>query len=230
MRLRKTQAGFGLVEILIGLIIAGALFGFMLRMNTRAEATTIGRARADQLASFQQLAAQFFAANRTSFQAAMAGDAAAAAQFCLINVAADGTGGVNTVNTTKRTCAFDSTLLKAKGLWPAGANVNITGVNRYVAISRQVMSADAVPVPTGADEFLVVLAQLDGTGAVMTSGTATFTGDVKQAIEETKAGMDALGGTGGYIPPGKDMGPCQYNATTKHVCGTGWIVSLADFL
>lgn len=231
MQLKTRQGGFGLVEIIIGLAIAGAFLGFMLRMSSKAESQTAGRARADAIASFQQLAGQYFISNRTDIEAAMAGDATKAATYCLINVAADGTGGTNTMNATKHTCSFDSTLLRAKGLWPAGQTINFNSSTRHVAIFRQIMSSDAVPVPTGADEMLVVLAQLDSaTGDVMTSGSVTFTGDKAKAMQEAKAAMDALGGTGGYIPPGADTGPCQYNATTKQVCGNGWTVSLSDFL
>lgn len=228
-RIRK-EAGIGLVEVIIGLAIAGALLGYMLRMNTRAESQTTGRAQADQLASFQQLAAQFFVSNRNDFDTAMGGDTSMSSKYCLINVADDGTGGTDTMNATKHTCAFDSTLLRAKSLWPSGMNYNATSANRYVAIVRQIMSTDAVPAPTGAVELLVVMAQLDTAGNVRTSGTVTFSGDAAKAIQEAKASMDALGGTGGYIPPGKDVGPCQYNATTKQVCGNGWTVKLDDFL
>lgn len=233
MRMTKgrKQNGFGIVELIIGLAIAGAVIGFMLRVNSRAESQTIGRAKADAIASFQQLAVQLFIANRADIEAAMAGDATKASTYCLINVAADGTGGINTMNATKHTCTFDSTLLRAKGQWPTGQNINISSSNRHVAIVRQIMSTDAVPVPTGADEMLVVSGQLDSTtGDVMTSGSVTFSGDKTKAMVEAKAAMDALGATGGYIPPGADTGPCQYNATTKQVCGNGWTVSLSDFL
>lgn len=230
MQLKNKQKGFGLVEIILGLVIAGALLGYALRMSTRAESQSIGRARADVQASFQQLASQFFYNNRSDIEAAMAGDAAKAALYCLIDVAADGTGGTNTMNATKRTCAFDSTLLRAKKLWPPGQNINLNEAGRYVAIARQVMSTDSTPVPTGADEMFVVVAQLASDGKVLTTGSATFTGDPAKAMAEAKGGMDALGGSGGYIPPGKDIGPCKYNATTKQACGNGWVVNLSDFL
>jgi len=231
MQLKKRkQGGMGLVEIIIGLAIMGAVLGYLVRMNARAESQTMGRARADALASFQQLAGQFFLGNRAGIESAMGGDSALASDLCRINVAADGTGGTTTMNSTKRTCAFDSTLLKAKGGWPSGQMLNVSSNTRYVAIARQIMSNDAVPEPTGDVEMLVVMAQLDATGNVMTSGTVTFTGDKEKAMQEIKAGMDALGGTGGYIPPGSDTGPCRYNATVKQACGNGWSVSLNDFL
>lgn len=230
MQLKSKQKGFGLVEVIIGLALAGVFLGYMLRMSTRAEAQTAGRARADVQASFQQLAAQFFTNNRTDIEAAMGGDTTKAAQYCLINVAADGSGGTNTMDSTKRTCAFDSTLLRAKNLWPAGQNVNLNSAGRYVAIARQVMTSGGSPTATGSVEMLVVVAQLDSSGNVMTSGSATFAGDPSKAMQEIKAGMDALGGSGGYIPPGADTGQCQYNGTTKQACGNGWIVNLSDFL
>lgn len=230
MQLKMKQRGFGLIEVIIALVIAGGFLGYMLRMNTRAEAQTAGRARADQQASFQQLAATFFSNNRADIEAAMGGDTTKAALYCLLDVAADGSGGVGTMNATKRTCAFDATVLRAKKLWPPGQGINLNSAARFVAITRQVMTTDATPVPTGAVEMLVVVAQLDSAGKVLTTGSPTFNGDPAKAMQEIKAGMDALGGSGGYVPPGANTGPCQFNATTKQACGNGWTVNLSDFL
>ncbi len=223
------QRGFSMVEVMIGLALTGTILAFALTMTTRADDQTTGRNKADLQLSFQQLAAQYFIANRTDIELAMAGDAAMTAIHCRLNVAADGSGGDVAANSTKRTCAFDATLLRAQGLWPSGLSVNAMGNGRYVAVFRQIMSTDAVPVPTGADDVLFVHAPLSG-GNVMTSGTITFSGDAKRAIEEIEAGMAAMGGGSGFIPPGKDHGNCQYNATTKQVCGAGWAVSLSDFI
>lgn len=231
MQLKKIslQRGFSMLEVMIGLALTGTILTGALVMMTRADDQTAGRNKADILVSFQQLAGQYFIANRTDIEAAMAGDAAKSGIHCLLNVAADGSGGLVTANSTKHTCAFDATLLRAKGVWPSGMSVNAMGNGRYVAIARQIMSTDAVPVPTGADEMLIVHAPLSG-GDVMTSGTVAFSGDAKRAIEEIQASMAAMGGSGGYVPPGADYGNCQYNATTKQVCGTGWAVSLSDFI
>ena len=144
---------------------------------------------------------------------------------CLLNVAADGSGGTVATNPTKHTCAFDTTFLRAQGQWTSGMPVDAPG-GHYVAIARQILSSGT---PTGADDVLIVLAPESG-GNVMTTGTITYSGDAKRALEEMQAGMDTLGGAGGYIPPGKDTGTCQYNATTKQVCGNGWAVNWSDFI
>jgi prepilin-type N-terminal cleavage/methylation domain-containing protein len=223
------QRGFNMIEVMIGLALTGIVLAGALTMTMRADDQTAGRNKADALVSFQQLAAQYFIANRTDIEAAMAGDGAMAAIHCRLNVAADGSGGLVTANSTKHTCTFDGTLLRAKGVWPSGMSVNSVDNGRYIAIARQIISTDAVPIPTGADEMLIVHAPL-ANGDVMTSGTVTFSGDAKRAIEEIQASMAAMGGSGGYVPPGADYGSCQYNATTKQVCGTGWAVSLSDFI
>ncbi|MFC0170741.1 hypothetical protein ACFFKC_21990 [Pseudoduganella danionis] len=144
---------------------------------------------------------------------------------CLINIVEDESGWTVSVGATNHTCAFDATNIKAKGVWPSGLQINMIN-GRYVAIVRQILAAGT---PTGADGMLVVLSPLSN-GNVLTSGTVAFSGDIARAAEQLQAGATALGGTGGYIPPGKDTGACQYNATTKEVCGTNWKVNLADFL
>lgn len=231
MRIRRLrrQRGMSILEIIIGTAFVGMILASTMVLMNRSENETRGRNNADNLGSFQQLAAQYFIANRTEIEAAMAGDATKAAIHCLINVAADGTGGTVVTNSAKHTCAFDSTFLRAKGLWPTGSSVDVDGVGRWVAVSRQMMTGGATPVPTGADEVLIVLAAVNG-GNILTSGAVTFVGDVRRSSEEIGAGMAALGASGGFIPPGRDYAACQYNATTKQACGTGWVVSLDDFI
>lgn len=223
------QQGFSIMEIMIGTALVASLLASVMVLQARSNNETTGRNDADSLASFQQLVGQYVVANRTEMDAAMSGDAAKAAIHCLINVAADGSGGTVSSNSTKHTCAFDATLLRAKGVWPNGMAVNVNGTGRWVAIVRQIWSGGGTPAATGADEVLIVQAPIDASGNVLTTGTVTFAGDVRRASEELSAGMAALGGTGGYVPPGQDYANCQYNATTKQVCGAGWVVTLSDF-
>jgi hypothetical protein len=196
----------------------------MVLMSRSANETT-GRSTADNFANFQQIASQYFIANRTDMEAAMGGDATKAAIHCLINVPTNGTGTTAT-NSTKHTCAFDTTMLTAKGVWPASIPVNVNNSSRWVAIVRQVMSGSTA---TGADEMLIVLAPLSN-GNVLTTGSVTFSGDIKRASEEYSAAMTTLGGIGGYIPPGQDFAGCQYNSSVKQACGTNWTVTLSDFI
>ena len=231
------QRGYSMLEVMIGLAIMGTIFVGALTLADQARDQTSGRSKADLLVSFQQLAAQYFLANRAGIEAAMAGDATAALDHCLTDaaVAPGGWVGVNTVNTVKRTCAFDATLLVAKGLWPLNLPINVQGGGRYVAIIRQIMSTEPIPQPTGADEMLVVLAPLND-GLVQTSGSAPFNGNVARVMEEIGAGMAAMGGSGGYVPPGTDYANCQYHDidahhldSTNQACGANWSVSLSNF-
>lgn len=214
-----------MLEVMGATAVGGLILASAFSMQQKADDQETGRATADLMSSFQQVAVQYFAANRTDIEAAMAGDATKAGVHCLINVADDGSGGTVSVGSTNHTCAFDATNLKAKGVWPTGVQIN-AGTGRYVAIVRQVLAAG---VPTGADEMLVVLAPLQG-GNVMTSGSVSFSGDLQRTMEQIQSGATSLGGAGGYIPPGQNYGPCQYNASTKQVCGSTWSVNLADFL
>jgi len=222
---RRKQDGWTMAEVLAATAAGGFVLSTAFMMQQKADDQETGRATADLMSSFQQVAVQYFAANRVDIEAAMAGDATKAGVHCLINVADDGTGGTVSVGTVNHTCAFDATNLKAKGVWPTGIPIN-AGTGRYVAITRQVMAAG---VPTGADEMLVVLAPVQG-GSVMTSGSIPFTGDLKRTMEQIQSGSTSLGGAGGFIPPGQDYAQCQYNGSTKQVCGSTWSVNLADFL
>ena len=227
-RIYRKQAGFTILEAMIAIGLAMGALAVTMALVTRGDDQTQGHVKAEEIVSFQTLATQYFVANRSDIEAAMAGDATKAAIHCRINVATDGSGGTVKMNPAKRTCAFDGTLLRAKGLWPSGSNIDLYG-GRHVAIFRQVMSTDATPVPTGGDEMLIVFAAVDA-GGVMTSGAVPFNGDPKRAAAELKAGRDALGATGGYVPPGADYGSCKYNATTKQICGKTWTVNQDDFI
>jgi prepilin-type N-terminal cleavage/methylation domain-containing protein len=224
--MQRAQRGFSMIEVMIGIVILASVIAYSLMQNKQAEDQAAGRAKADSLASFQQMAAQYFVANRTQIEAAMGGDATQAATYCQINVPSGGGAGTVATNATKHTCAFDATQLAALNLWPGGTPVNASSSGRYVAIVRQVLNGGTA---TGADEMLIVMAPLSG-GNVMTTGSVTFTGDIGQTTNELKAHLDALGGTAGYVPPGQDLGNCKYNGTTKQVCGNGWTVTLSDFI
>ena len=222
----KKQGGMSIIESMVGTALIGTLLASVMVLQSRAGNETSGRSNADSLASFQQLAGQYFISNRTAIESAMGGDAASITLHCQINVASGSSVGTNANNTTKRTCAFDTTLLRAKGLWPAGISTDVAGPGRWVAIARQVMSSGTA---TGASEMLIVMAPLVA-GNVSSGSAVSFTGDTRRASEEISAGMAALGANGGFIPPGSDYGNCQYNVTTKQVCGTGWVVTLSDFI
>jgi prepilin-type N-terminal cleavage/methylation domain-containing protein len=226
---RGAQRGMSMIEVTIGMAVGAMLLASAMMISDRSTQQNTGRATADALSGFQQLAGQYIIANRTAIEAAMGGDASKQAIHCLVNVAADGTGGTVTSNNTKRTCAFDATLLRKNSLWPTGVSVEASPAGRYVAIARQQMTTGGSPVPTGADEVLFVLAPTSS-GSVLTTGTVAFSGDAKRALEEINASVNALGGTGGYVPPGVDTGGCAYNGTTKQVCGPGWTATLSDFI
>jgi type II secretory pathway pseudopilin PulG len=220
------QRGMIIIEIIIGLGLIGVALAMGMYVNRTAEDQSSGRVTADTLSTFQQLASEYYLANREGFTLAMNGDATAMDTYCLINVPQSGGGGTRAATSGKHTCAFDTTQLRAAKQWPSQLTVNANkGSGRYVAIVRQIMDGS---VATGADEMLIVTAPLSN-GNVMTAGAVAFTGDKSRKAEEIAATMAALGGTGGYIPPGTDLGPCAYNATSKQACGNGWTVQLSDF-
>ena len=219
------QKGNSLLELMLSLGVMAAVTLSVITMNDKAQNKERGRLAADALQSFTQIAAQYFIANRVELENIMSGDLSHAANFCAINLSSASPNGVLAANALKRTCAIDTSLLKAKGLWPESLPIN-TGANRFVAVFRQLTIQN---VANGADEVLVFSAPLDQ-GAIRTQGEAPFTASVGQFVEQTHASLASLGAMGGFIPPGKDYGACLYNDRIKQACGQGWKINLSDFL
>lgn len=220
-RTRATQAGYVMLEIAIGTAIMGIVMALALDMTKTGEDQTIGRTKAETLSTFSQLASQYLISNRTAIDLAMT-DGTAASTHCLINVNADGTGGTTANSTTKHTCAFDTTLLKAKGIWPKEVNTEAPG-GRYVAIARKIYDTQTIPVATGGIDILIALSSPTGTLAATTQDPRRTT--------ELLSSMTTLGGTGGIIPIGL-MGACttKKSSSTYESCGNGWKINLADFV
>jgi type II secretory pathway pseudopilin PulG len=215
---KRLQKGLSILEVTIGMALLGLVLTYSLTLNQRSVEQTAGRNAADSASNFQQLAAQYYALNRTAMDTAMT-DGTDAATYCRVNVNADGTGGATANSTTLRTCAFDTTQLRARGVWPRGASVDTLG-GRYTAIVRRIYNGTT---PTGASDMLIVLAQ--------PSGTLTPVVKESRIMGELSASMDAMGGTGGMVPVG-EAGACRTvrASSTLQACGHGWQVNLSDFL
>jgi hypothetical protein len=227
----RNSAGFSLMEAIIGIALAGVFLTASMGLMNRNGAQQYGQSLADAQASFHQAAGQYYIAFRSDIDAALDGDTTKAGTYCKVNVnPADGSDGTATYNTSKRTCAFDTTMLATKKYWPTGSPYNLPGnAGRFVAILRRV--TDSGGSPTQAAEMLIVQAALDNSGNVMTSGSVGFPAEDKgKWMDKMKGAMTALGASGGFIPPGSDYGGCQYNSTKKEACGNGWKVDLASFL
>ena len=215
---RGVQHGFGLIEIMIGIVILGGVLAWSMRVEQRGEDQGQGRTKAEALASFQQVAIQYFGANRSSIEKAMS-DGTDAALWCKLDVAVDGSGGTVANSTTLHTCAFDTTWLRFKNLLPASVQINAKD-GRYAAIVRQIYSG---ATPTGASDMLVVLYQ--------PGGALTAVASDPRRSDELISGMETMGGTGGVVPVG-NMAFCTTDRTssTYQVCGNGWTANLADFV
>lgn len=209
-----------MIETIVGLALMGIILGFALQMANLGEDQTVGRNDADSLSSFTQLAGAYFLDNRTAVEKAI-DDGTDADKHCLLSVPTSGTGGTVARSSTKKTCAFDPTHLRAKGVWPAGMSVDLFGGGRYVAIFRRPLGADGQP--TGATESLIVVASVDGTLQAASHDA--------RSLERLAASQSAMGGIGGFIPVG-EIGDCKADRTaaTFQACGNGWKVNLSDFI
>jgi hypothetical protein len=222
---RRADGGWGLLEALLGLALMALVLGGTLALQTRLADRRQGVQDADAVSSFTQLAAQYFVAHRAVLEAIMAGSSVDSDHRCQINVPPSSGLGQTSVDTAKHTCAIDSTLLWAQGLWPSGVPVD-NGAVRWVAVFRQVYSNGQA---SGADEVLVLSAALQN-GQIMGQGQVVCGGNEQSFLERMQTSMALLGGAAGFVPPGHDVGFCQYNATLKQVCGRDWVVTLSDFL
>jgi hypothetical protein len=210
-----------LLEIIIAVGVLGTLMLLASRIEGRADRESDGRTTADAQVAFMNAAAQRFLDNRVAYENAMK-DGTGAASLCLVSVNADGSGGTQASSVSTHTCAFDTTYLRAKNVWPPNASVNEAD-GRYAVILRMVYDNQATPQPTGGDEALFVLMRPDGIlQPVAVDG---------QRLDETVSTMRAIGGMGGFIPVG-DVGPCKSvrASATYQACGNGWKVNLSDFI
>ena len=221
----KSHRGWGLLEAILGLGLLALVFAGALGLQQRLADRRLGEAQADAVASFTQLAAQYFVAHRLEIDAIMAGSSADTGHNCQINVTPASGVGLAAVDPQKHTCAIDSTLLLARGLWPSGVPVD-NGVARWVAVFRQVQVRGEA---TGADEVLVLSAALQN-GQIKTQGEVTYAGSEQSFLEQMQTSMAILGGAAGFVPPGHDVGGCHYNASVREACGNTWSVSLSGFI
>lgn len=217
--MKNHSRGLSMVEAMISLAIVASAVAYAMQVAQTGEDQAVGRNNADTLSSFSLLASQFFISNRTAIELAME-NGTDADKYCKLDVAVDGTGGTLANSTSKKTCAFDATLLLAKGVWPASMPTNTFG-GRHVAIFRRIY--DAGGDPTGAVEALMVLASPDGTLQPATQDP--------RKLDELAASQTTMGGIGGLVPVGI-LGDCvaRRASTTYQACGNGWKVNLSDFI
>ncbi len=223
----STQSGNSLLELILGMGIVLVISLSVLEMNSKAQAQEKGRLNADALQAFTQVAAQYFIANRLELESIMSGlsETNLSPSLCAINVTALSPLGVPSANALKHTCAIDTSLLRAKGLWPRSMSID-QGAHRLVAVFR-LLGAPGALAP--ADEVLILTTELQG-GNVRTQGDVVYSASLKQFVEQTSASLGSLGASGGYVPPGHDFGNCRYNEQLKEICGQGWRVNMDDFL
>ena len=217
----RRQRGISMFEVMLGTALMGLVIAYAMAVDERAGDQTTGRADADAMTSFGNIAAEYFLSNRAGMNAAMQAGTSAST-YCRMGVNADGSGGTTVNSTTKKTCALDATHLRANKLWPANMSVDARG-GRYVAIFRTIYDTQATPQPTGGVDMLIVLAPTSGALSPVTMD--------RRLTDEIQAGSAAMGGVGGFVPIGT-LGACTANraSATYEACGNGWKISLSDFI
>lgn len=240
---KRNVRGIAVLEIILAVAAVGAMLSFYLKLADKQLNEQRGRAEVENETTFQQLALQYFTANRTAMIAAM-GSATVTADVtahCAVKVTntanpivpgtsagAAGANGTLAWSATKHTCAFDTSFLRAKSIWPtdvlSSQDPDMGGEWRYAAVFRRTSSGATL---TENVEMLVVRMDMDGT---LPSGLTAdhWTKDTarKQAAE---AGRKARGSAGGSMPIG-NVGWCSSTKSQTEICGNGWKANLSNFI
>lgn len=218
---RQRQRGAAMIEMLLALVIAGALLTYYLIQSKTNTSDLRANTIAQNIDDFSIIAEQYLKSNKDPLTAAMK-DGTGAASWCVIN--ANPATGAGTVanNVAKHTCAVDISFLKYKKVVPQSYS-EVNALNqRWTAIYRLIYddfdNNPATPVTDGGIEMLVVAA---------TNGGKEKTG----SIDETTTAANIAGSNAGYIPNGR-WGDCHYDASAKSACGQGgaWHVDLNSFM
>lgn len=232
---KKAAGGFALLEIIIGTGIMGAAMATTAIMMHEQQIKDDARGQAEGLATFQQVAAQYFITYRGPMTTAMT-DGTDANKHCVIGATGLNTttgaltGGTVANSTTLHTCAFDALALNQKGLWPLA--VPSATKDRPVAIFKRVYKpgpdntmGTGDDVATDQAEMLVMTMSASGS----LTPPASWSRDRDAGIHARELAK-TMGSTGGYMPVG-DVGICRAtkNGETE-VCGHGWKLNLGDFI
>ena len=261
---RRHQSGIFMIEILMGIAVFAVILLMVLDFQDRQRSAQEGRILGEELSSVQTAFAQYFNANRDQILAAAGAPAAAnaaAQQHCVVRVTnlnaainpgtSPGAAGPNGtlmwsggagINDGRKTCAFDLSLMQARGFWPGHLPVvrqtaDVGGAWRYVAIVRRVRGPGPDGVLGNGDdtltddaEMLILRMAEDPT----LPGIAANTWRNDRALQNrTINAARQMGPTGGFIPVG-DLGACRavnaVGANNIQACGQGWQVDLADWI
>lgn len=241
---KQAMRGMAILEIILAVATVGVMISYYLKISDKQFNEQKGRIEAENEALFQQLAQQYFTTNRTAMISAM-GSATASADVtshCAVSVTntaaavapgttpgSAGTNGTLSWSATKKTCAFDTTFLRAKGIWPLDAlefqDPEMGGAWRYVAIFRRVPGDLAVLT----ENVEMLIARMDVDGALPSGLTRDTWANDDARKQRNEAARGVRGFTGGAMPIG-DVGWCKTTKTNTQACGNGWKADLANFL
>jgi len=260
----QRQRGWLMIEFIIGLILFGVVLVLVLEFQERQSNVEQGRLAGEELAGVQAAFAQYFNAHRGEILAATSAPDAAntmVQRHCAVRVidlnatvnpgTSPGAAGPNgaltwsggpAINNGLKTCAFDLSLLQARGFWPRHLSLvrqspDTGGAWRYVAIVRQVRGPGPDVVLGNADDVLTGDAEM----LILRMNEAPALAPIEQNAWRANQSLQArtlsaareAGPTGGFIPIGS-AGACRAvntgGANTIQACGPGWTVDLAQWI
>lgn len=219
---RKRQCGAALMEIMLAVVIAGMVIASLSPMVLRRQDQVSAQATANEFSAFRAAAVEFFKWKRTEFLAAMK-DGTGADALCMVNVAADGSGGQSTYSAALHRCALDTSMMRYLNVLPTSIPLNNRYGERWVAIFKLVYDTQTPPQPTGGVEMMVLSARVDGAAPLVPADP--------RAYDEAVTAAGFASGQGGVIPDA-DRSTCVASRSSGKYesCGVGYRVNLNQFL
>lgn len=251
----RSKRGFTIIEILIGLAFIAAALATYLKLQENEVREGVARVQADHLKLTKEIFEKYYNDNaRSILRAAGALNSSdpAVQSHCVVMVAntsasvnpgtSPGVNGPNGrlawsggtgIDTGLKTCAYDLSLLRAKGVFlnqtlPISYHdVGLGGSWRYVAVVKRVRGSgpnnilgDSDDVLTKDAEMLVV--RMDEDASLTALNQQIWRGQESAFRQQTLNIYRNMGASGVYLPVGRG-GSCASTSTQSEVCGVGWV-------
>lgn len=254
------KKGFSIIEILIGIAVMGGALAFYLKLQTEHNRNDTAAAQGQQLKETQELFRRYFYANRQEILLATGAASASdtnVQKHCVVmvpnhtatvapgnNPGNPGSNGLlawsggSGIGTGLKTCAFDLSLLRARGVFVPGTlpishiGANTGGGWRYAAIIKRVRMPGPNNILGDSDDVLgsdaeMLIVKLDEDRSL--SGLSHDLWRAGGLRQHTLQKIKPLGSAGGYLPVGQG-GACSSTRTSTTVCGSSWTLDMSQWI
>jgi len=248
----RSKRGFTIIEILIGLAFIAAALATYLKLQENELRESTARVQADHLKLTKEIFEKYYKDNeRSILRAAGARTSSdpAVQSHCVVMVpntsaavnpgTSPGSAGPNGrlawsggsgINTGLKTCAYDLSLLRAKGVFlnqtlPISYHdAGMGGSWRYVAVVKRVTTHSGL---NQAAEMLIV--RMDEDSSLVGLNQQIWRGQESAFRQQTLSVYRNMGASGVYLPVGRG-GSCASTSTQSELCGAGWVRDISHWI